>query len=75
MANRNELKRRRTDLRLSQSAVARLSGVPRIKICLFELGDRPLNASEQQDIEDALTKEAQRMQRALATLGEAKSVG
>jgi predicted transcriptional regulator len=70
---RNDLKNQRTQLRLSQSALARLSGVARTKICLFELGDRPLKVSEDQLIEAALTKEAQRMQRSLATLGEAES--
>ena len=69
MQDPNDLKKRRAQLRLSQSAIARLSGVARIKICLFELGDRPLNANEVQLIEAALTNEAQRMRRALAATG------
>jgi hypothetical protein len=48
-------------LRLSQSALSRMSGVRRQKICLFELGDPALTADEQRLIREALRREAERL--------------
>ena len=56
-----ELKRARVALRLSQSALARLAGVPRVHVCLHELGDRPLNPQEEDKIQKALEWEAERL--------------
>ena len=63
-----DIKRARIALRLSQSALARLSGVDRIHICLAELGDRPLNAQEEEKIQKALRWEAERLRDVDVTL-------
>lgn len=44
----------RTDLRLMQSSLARLSGVSRPRIVLYELGDRPITEQEQGALRRAL---------------------
>jgi predicted transcriptional regulator len=54
------LRRNRTTLGLSQSRLARLSGVSRFKICTYELGDCALTATEQTRIREALRTEAER---------------
>lgn len=46
-------------LRLSQSELARKSGVPRPKICIFELGGGSLSFDEQRRIQEALQREAE----------------
>jgi predicted transcriptional regulator len=56
-----DLRSHRTALRLSQSKLARLSGVSRFKICLYELGDGALTPNEQDRIEQALLVEAERL--------------
>jgi predicted transcriptional regulator len=55
-----DLRTQRTALRLSQSALSRSSGVPRPKICIFELGGGSLTADEQGRIREALRREAER---------------
>jgi predicted transcriptional regulator len=57
----NSLKSFRTALAISQSKLARLSGVSRFKICTFELGGGYLTADEQHRISIALTREAARL--------------
>lgn len=57
----NELRQQRSQLRLSQTRLARLSGVSRFKICLHELGDRSLSTGELVLIENALLREAGRL--------------
>lgn len=48
-------------LGLSQARLAKLSGVSRFKICLFELGDGELTTEELGRIRVALEAEAQRL--------------
>jgi predicted transcriptional regulator len=55
------LRDNRMALGVSQSKLARLSGVSRFKICLFELGDGTLTADEQIRIREALQAEAERL--------------
>jgi predicted transcriptional regulator len=55
------LRSHRSLLRISQSNLARLSGVSRFKICLYELGDGHLTPDEQNRIREALTAEAARL--------------
>ena len=55
------LKASRISLGLSQSKLARLSGVSRFKICTFELGGTSLTIEEQRRIALVLTKEATRL--------------
>jgi predicted transcriptional regulator len=57
----NELRTHREALGISQSRLARLAGVSRFKICLFELGDGKLTSEEQDRIRAALRTEAQRL--------------
>jgi predicted transcriptional regulator len=56
-----DLRQRRSELRLSQSQLARLSGVSRFKICLHELGDRRLTDEEVASVQDALRLEVSRL--------------
>jgi hypothetical protein len=63
-----DLKRARTALRLSQSALARMAGVPRVHLVLAELGDRPLNAQEEDKIQRALLWETERLRNVDVTL-------
>jgi len=60
------LKSHRNALGISQSKLARLSGVSRFKICTFELGDNSLTLDEQHRIKAALETEVERL-RNLAT--------
>lgn len=71
------LRTHRVALGLSQLRLARLSGVSRFKICLFELGDGELNMEEQNRIRAALQTEAERLQNIAAhiDLGESQSAG
>jgi|SRR5215471_15690073 len=55
------LRASRISLGISQSRLARLSGVSRFKICLFELGDGSLSAQEQNQIRGALQAETDRL--------------
>jgi len=55
----------RKELRLSQSALARLSDVKRERICLAELGDVALTVEEHRRITHAIAKEAERIARML----------
>ena len=51
----------RLSLRLSQSELARRSGIPRIRIHLAELGDRKLTADEEAKVRAALQAEIDRL--------------
>jgi len=51
----------RIALGVSQSKLARLSGVSRFKICLFELGDGSLSSDERNRIRVALQAELERL--------------
>jgi predicted transcriptional regulator len=55
------LRSNRAELGVSQSRLARLSGVSRFRICLFELGDAPLTVEEQARIIEALRTETDRL--------------
>ena len=63
-----DLKTKRIRLGLSQTRVARLAGVSRFKIALFELGDGDLTAEEQKKITRALQDEVIRLQACLSEL-------
>jgi predicted transcriptional regulator len=56
-----ELRSLRKAFRISQSKLARLSGVSRFKICLFELGDGQLSLDDQVHIRETLQAEAERL--------------
>jgi predicted transcriptional regulator len=51
----------RTSLGISQSRLARLSGVSRFKICTYELGNGTLRPEDQSRIREALQAEAERL--------------
>lgn len=55
------LRASRIGLGLSQSRLARLSGVSRFKICTYELGDCSLNSEDRTRIRQALQLEAERL--------------
>jgi predicted transcriptional regulator len=57
------LRAHRSALGISQSRLARMSGVSRFKICLFELGDGALTAEEESAIYEALRTEAERIRK------------
>ena len=65
------LKETRTVLRLSQSALARLAGVPRVHICLHELGGRSLTAREERRVCAAIQRETGKLRRALDSVAVA----
>jgi len=56
-----DLRIRRTAPRISQSRLARLSGVSRFKICLHELGDKTLSTQDIARVSSALQQEARRL--------------
>ena len=58
-----DLRSHRIAIGISQSRLARLSGVSRFKICTYELGDSSLTADEQSRIRGALQAEANRLRR------------
>jgi len=58
----------RIALGVSQSKLARLTGVPRLRICLAELGDSKLTEDEQNKIRAALRAEADRLQNVAANI-------
>jgi transcriptional regulator with XRE-family HTH domain len=62
------LKASRLSIGLSQSKLARLSGVPRFRICLFELGDGALSLDDRHRVRVALEGEAVRLQLIAARL-------
>jgi predicted transcriptional regulator len=72
---RRELRSNRTAIGLSQSRLARLSGVPRYKICTFELGDGSLSSDEEGRIRDALQGEAERLRDVSARLNLGQPTG
>ena len=51
----------RNALGISQSKLARLSGVSRFKICTYELGGGSLTPEEVERVRDALLAEASRL--------------
>ena len=53
------LRSRRTEFGISQSRLARLTGVSRFKICTYEPGDTSLSNDEQIRIREALRTEAE----------------
>ena len=55
------LRATRVSLGLSQSRLARVSGISRFKICTYELGDRSLTPDEQNRIREVLQAEAERL--------------
>ena len=59
-----KLRSRRESLGISQSKLARISGVSRFKICVFELGGGTLSPEECQRIKAALETEAARIRSA-----------
>jgi predicted transcriptional regulator len=56
----------RLSLGVSQSKLARLSGVSRFKICTFELGSGSLSSEDQLRIRTGLEAEADRLRSAAA---------
>jgi transcriptional regulator with XRE-family HTH domain len=72
---RQELRSTRTAIGLSQSRLARLSGVPRYKICTFELGDGALSSDEEGRIRNALQGEADRLRDVSAHLDFGQQAG
>jgi len=65
-----DLQTRRTSLRLSQSALARLSGVSRFKICQFECGGSNLTQQEIARVNIAISDEATRLRAAATSIEE-----
>jgi predicted transcriptional regulator len=55
------LRRSRSSLGVSQSKLARMSGVSRFKICTYEMGDSSLSADERDRIQVALQAEVDRL--------------
>ena len=55
------LRSHRAALGISQSRLARVSGVSRFKICTYELGSGSLSQEEQDQIREALQAEAKRL--------------
>jgi predicted transcriptional regulator len=56
-----DLRGARSVVGISQSKLARLSGVSRFKICMYELGDSALTTAEQSQIQETLKAEAERL--------------
>jgi predicted transcriptional regulator len=56
-----QLKEFRSTLQISQSKLARISGVSRFKICTYELGDSTLTSDERVRVLEALQSEADRL--------------
>jgi predicted transcriptional regulator len=65
----NELRSQRAVLGISQSRLARISGVSRFKLCLFELGDVSLTTDEQHQVRHVLQAEVERLRGAAAQVG------
>jgi predicted transcriptional regulator len=64
----NELRSNRAALGISQSRLARISGVSRFKICLFEIGDGQLSVDEENRIRGALNAEIDRLRNLLENI-------
>jgi len=64
----NTLRTKREALGLSQSQLARLAGVSRVKICWHELGSQELNQGEVSRIDGALRNEMSRIRESLTQL-------
>ena len=58
----------RASFGISQSKLARMSGVSRFKLCTFELGNGRLDESEQERVRKAFQSEANRVHCLVATL-------
>jgi len=63
-----KLRSRREALGISQSKLARTSGVSRFKICMFELGGGSLSSQECRSIKTALEAEAARIRSVTASI-------
>lgn len=63
------LRTHRNVLGISQSRLARLSGVSRFKICTYELGGGTLTTDEQRRIREILHAEAERLRKISGDLG------
>jgi predicted transcriptional regulator len=63
-----DLKKLRELVNLSQCKLARISGVSRFKICLFELGNGSLTPDESGRIEAAIRAEAESIRSKIDTL-------
>jgi predicted transcriptional regulator len=57
------LRSHRNALGISQSKLARISGVSRFKICTYELGSGSLSLAQQSRIREALQMEAERLRK------------
>ena len=69
----NQLRSHRATLGISQSKLARISGVSRFKICVFELGSGSLTPDEQRQINEALQAEVERLRYAAAQIAHESS--
>ena len=58
----------RTKVKLSQSRLARLAGVSRFKLVLYELGEGTLTREEEERIRHAIRDEAGRIRNSLREL-------
>ena len=67
--SRDQLKKDRVALGISQSRLARLAHLPRFKIVFFELGERPLSEEDQACVRAVLQAEAGRLVSAAAEIG------
>ena len=63
------LRSSRVALGISQSRLARLTGVSRFKICTSELGDGTLGPDDQRRIREALKAEAERLRAVTMEIG------
>lgn len=70
----DKMRATRTDLRASQSKLARLSGVSRFKICAFELGSGSLTPDENRRVWEALRAEAEQVRNRAAHIANESSV-
>jgi len=68
-----ELRQKRTSLGVSQSRLARLSGVSRFKICMYELGDGSLSDDELSRIRAGLQAEASHLRELSDSFGVTKA--
>ena len=65
----HDIRTRRSQLKISQSQLARLSGVSRFKLCMHELGDKALNEKDEKEVEKAIRNEAARIHQCLRRIG------
>jgi predicted transcriptional regulator len=68
------LRANRISLGVSQSRLARLSGVSRFKICTYELGDGGLSPEEERRLYNVLQAEADRLSSIAVQLSLQRSV-